>query len=81
MKYENKMYIINELLPNKREDLYKFIKEYTRMVATKLCMLHELDPYEDRELIQMEAMLLSSAIQIDLIDYCTSEETLKRLKQ
>ena len=68
--YANKMYIIEELLPNNRADLVEFIQDYTKMVCTKLIMLEGYDPYEDRELIQMQAMLLCIQIANSMVDFC-----------
>ena len=40
------------------------------MVLAKRCILKDLDPDKDIELIELEAMLLASSVQIGLIDAC-----------
>ena len=72
MKEENKKYIINEILPSNKEALYDYAREQIQMVFAKLCVIKELDLKNDIEMVELEAMLLSSAIQTELIDNCVS---------
>lgn len=70
MKPENEAYIVENILPNDRDALNNYIRKQARMVLAKLCVLKDLDFETDKELIELEAMLLASTVQIGLIDDC-----------
>lgn len=77
MKKENMEYIIKNILPDDPKELDRYIKDQVNMVLAKKMVLKGLDPETDPELMEMEAMLLASTIQIGLIDVC--HELLKEL--
>ena len=77
MNKDNMKYIIKEILPNDQNELDRYIKDQVNMVLAKKMVLKGLDPETDPELLEMEAMLLASTIQIGLIDVC--HELLKEL--
>ena len=67
MKEETMKYIIDEILPNNRDALNKYIREQAKMVLHKMV---EINDVKDRESMELEAMLIASTVQIGLIDEC-----------
>ena len=70
MNSETMKQVIKEILPDDIDSLDRYIRDQAKMVLAKRCILKDLDPDKDIELIELEAMLLASSVQIGLIDAC-----------
>lgn len=77
MKKENMEYIIKNILPDDPKELDGYLRDQANMVLAKKALIKKMDPQTDPELIELEAMLLASTVQIGLIDSC--HELLKEL--
>ena len=73
MKPETYNYILDEMLPNNEDEFYDYIKNYIDMFLDKIIRMKGVC-IKDQASLEMEAMLLSTRIQIMLIDRCVEEE-------